>query len=295
MIAAPPTKREDDLKRPLLRWHGGKWRLAPWIIEHLPPHRCYVEPFGGAASVLLRKPRTYAEIYNDLDATLVNLFRVLRDSEAASRLIQSLELTPFARDEFLEAYQPAGDPVEDARRTIVRSFMGFGSDGTNGVYRTGFRANSNRSGSTPAHEWVNYPSALRDLVDRLAGVVIENRDAVEVMRAHDGPTTLHYVDPPYLPETRSSGNRRRGQGYHVYVHDMSTEEHLPLLAALAGLEGMVVLSGYPSNLYDEQLIGWRRIERAAFADGARERTEVLWINPAAQAAMAQPDLFEVAA
>jgi len=294
--------------RPVLRWHGGKWLLAPWIIAHFPAHQVYVEPFGGAASVLLRKDRAYAEVYNDLDQTLVGLFRVLRDPASAVRLFRVLrdpasavrlfreiELTPFARDEFFGAYETCDDPVEAARRTMIRSFMGFGSDGSNGVYRTGFRANSNRSGSTPAQDWRNYPPALAAIVDRLMGVVIENRDAAEVMRAHDAETTLHYVDPPYLPETRSAGNRRRGAGYHVYVHDMETAQHLPLLEELRALRGMVVLSGYPSPLYDDALPGWRRVERKALADGARQRIEVLWLNAAVVEALGHGPLFAVAA
>ena len=85
---------------PEKRYHGGKWRLAPWIIEHFPPHRVYVEPFGGAASVLLRKPRSYAEVYNDRWSDVVNVFRVLRDPVRAAALKRLIALTPFARDEF---------------------------------------------------------------------------------------------------------------------------------------------------------------------------------------------------
>jgi DNA adenine methylase len=275
--------------RPVLRWHGGKWLLAPWIIQHLPPHRCYVEPFGGAASVLLRKPRAYAEVYNDLDSHVVGLFRVLRDEAMSARLMHALVLTPFARDEFDLSYQPCDEPVEAARRLIVRSFMGFGSDSATGEYRTGFRSASNRSGTTPAHDWANYPGALATIIERLRGVVIENRDAMEVMRRHDGPDTLHYVDPPYMLELRSRTNRRAGAAGN-YRHELTTEQHVELLATLNSLAGMVVLSGYPSVAYDAALLGWQRVERRALADGARERTEVLWINHLAASRMAAPCL-----
>ena len=276
----------DVLARPALRWHGGKWRLAPWIIQHLPAHRVFVEPFGGAASVLLRKPRSYGEVYNDLDGEAVNLFRVLRDVEQAERLKLLLTLTPFAREEFDEAYLPTPEPVERARRLVIRCFMGFGSDGARIDRRTGFRANSNRSGTTPAHDWVNYPSALPGLISRLQGVVIENRDALACMVQHDGLDTVHYVDPPYLPETRSLSSR-----HDAYLHEMSVEDHNRLLGGVLSLIGMVIVSGYASALYDKALAGWGRLERAALADGAKPRTEVLWINPAASSRRVGSDLF----
>jgi len=256
------------LARPVLRWHGGKWILAPWVISQMPAHRVYVEPFGGAASVLMRKPRSYAEIYNDLDDDVVNLFRVLR-SERAARLIDQLKLTPFAATEFADAYAQSDDPIERARRLVVRSFMGFGS---NGVHKkTGFRSNSNRSGTTPARDWVNYPDALAATVDRLRGVVVLNRDAREVMSAHDGPDTLHYVDPPYVFETRADAS-------HDYAHEMTDADHTSLLAFLKTLKGKVMISGYPSDIYDSALSSWRRVARRALADGASPRTEVLWMN-----------------
>jgi len=269
----------------VLRWHGGKWLLAPWVIEHLPAHRVYVEPFGGAASVLLRKPRAYAEVYNDLDSDVVGMFRVLQDLASASRLIELLKLTPFARAEFELGYEISGDPIEEARRLIVRSFMGFGSDGFNRAVKTGFRSGSNRSGTTPAHDWTNYPEALGAIVGRMRGVVIENRPAVQVMEKHDSAETLHYVDPPYLPETRSDKSRKGGDRYHAYRHELNEADHRELLERLFALKGMVVLSGYPAPLYDDALPGWKRVERVALADGARERIEVLWINPQAQAAL----------
>ena len=283
--------------RPVLRWHGGKWLLAPWIISHFPPHRVYVEPFGGAASVLLRKPRAYAEIYNDLDDDVVNLFLVLRDDYAkntGTTLIDHLIHTPFSRSEFSNAYLPTDDPIERARRLIIRSFQGFGSDGHNRARPTGFRACSNRSGTTPAHDWAHYPDVLEQIIKRVRGVVIENRPAIEVIRQQDGPETLHYVDPPYIWETRSTAKNSSRKNYR---HELSNDDHAQLLEVLCAVEGMVVLSGYAHPLYEQLLPGWHRFERAALADGARERTEVLWINPAASAARAtvQHGLFDVAA
>ncbi len=255
------------VRRPIIRYHGGKWKLADWIIGHLPKHRVYVEPFGGAASVLLRKPRSYAEVYNDLDGEVVNLFRVARDSGEELRRV--LELTPFARAEFVLSYQSTSDPIEQARRTVVRAFMGFGSNAHNQA--TGFRANSNRSGTTPAQDWRNYPRGLGALIERLQGVVIENRSAIDVMRAHDGDETTHYVDPPYVFATRDKGGD--------YRHEMTDADHEALAEVLHGLHGAVVLSGYPSALYDRLYGDWQRIERAAIADGARKRIEVLWLSP----------------
>lgn len=268
-------------KRPAIRYHGGKWKLAPWIISHFPPHKVYVEPFGGGGSVLLRKPRTYAEVYNDLDGEIVNLFRVLRDNPEP--LIRAIELTPFARDEFMQAYDPViYDHTEWARRVVVRSSMGFGSAAASGK-ATGFRSNSNRSGTTPAHDWANVPHNLLGIVQRLKGVVIENKDASEIMFQHDSPVTLHYVDPPYVHSTRAQGNPYCDKGQ--YRHEMDDEGHRRLATTLHELRGFVVLSGYPCELYDELYSGWDKRQIEAHADGARDRVECLWLNPACSAVL----------
>lgn len=264
--------------RPVLRYHGGKWMLAPWILSFFPAHRVYVEPFGGAASVLMRKPRTpFCEVLNDLDGEVVSLFRVLRDEVTAMELSRQLALTPYAREEFALSYLAAADPVEQARRTVVRAFMGFGSDSSSGAM-TGFRSNGNRQSTHPASDWSNYPRAVRNFTARLQRVVIECRPAEEIIGQHDGPGTLFYCDPPYSHSTRSGNSVRTGKGYR---HEMTDEDHRRLAAVLRGVEGMVVLSGYACELYDLELYPeWERHERDHLADGARPRTEVVWLNPA---------------
>lgn len=284
----------SDPTRPILRWHGGKWAQARKILRFFPRHRVYTEVYGGAWSVGMQKPRSYAEIWNDIDDELVNLFQVLRDERMSRRLIASLELTPFARTEFEDCYRPTRNRVERARRLVVRSFMGHGSDGASGIYRTGFRAASNRSGTTPAHDWANFAPAVPALVERLQGVVIERRPALQVLERHDSIDTLHFVDPPYLHSTRTRANRRPDSG-GVYRHEMDDAQHAELLGVLRELDGMVVLCGYPSELYDELLPDWRQIEREAVADGALPRIEVLYLNPACVAALGHGPLFEVAA
>ena len=265
----------QKVKRPVLRWHGGKWKLAPWIISHFPKHKVYTEVYGGAGSVLLRKPRSYAEIWNDLDNDVVTLFRILRDEEKAKELKRVLELTPFARQEFMEAYEPCEDEIESVRRFIILSFMGFGSDAVKKIVHTGFRANSTRSGTIPAHDWANYPKCLEAFTARLKGVCVEKRPALQVISQHDGPETLHYLDPPYVHETR----KRTGQ--HGYTHEMTDQQHVELSEVLHQVKGMVVLSGYRGTLYEDLYRGWETAEVSAHADGAGDRVEVLWFNEAA--------------
>jgi DNA adenine methylase len=267
--------------RPALRYHGGKFRLAPWILQFFPPHACYVEPFGGAAGVLLQKPRCYAEVYNDLDGDIVNFFRVLRDPLLRADLIEACRLTPYAREEFDEAYEATDDPLERARRTAVRAAMGFGSAGATKA-ATGFRTDTRRKYGTAQHNWAAYPDAIGAIGERFTGVLIENRDAVDVMQAHDGPDALHFVDPPYVHETRTMRNKGG------YRHELDDAGHRQLLAAVKSVDGMVVLCGYATELYDLELEGWARHETKARISGGRGtslRTEVVWLNPACSAAL----------
>lgn len=264
------------IKRPVLRWHGGKWQLAEWVVGFFPQHRVYVEPYGGAASVLLRKPRAHSEIYNDLDAGVVNLFRILRDPQDSADLGRLIRLTPFARQEFEDSYDEKDlTPLEFARRFVVRSYMGFGSDSCNRGVATGFRVSASRAGTSPGGDWASYPDNLAAVCERLQGIMIERRPATELMPFVDSPTTLFYVDPPYPFESRSK--KRRG----VYSHEMSDDDHRALAACVHSLKGYVVVSGYDCPLNDFLYRDWERHERAVTTNGGHARTECIWLNPKA--------------
>ena len=247
--------------------------MAPWIISNFPEHRFYIEPFGGAASVLLRKPRSFSEVYNDIDGDLVNLLSVLRDADGRTSLIESIKLTPFSRHEFEMAKDEASDPIENARRMVVRSFMGFGSAATNKNHSTGFRSKSHRKTTTAGSDWFNYPESLLKAGERLRGVIIERRNAVDLIDYHDDAEALFYVDPPYLHETRHEGSER------CYAHEMGVSDHESLLSKLAGISGHALISGYDNEMYNDVLSGWQKEYKAAAADGRGKRTEVLWIKP----------------
>ncbi len=279
--------------RPALRYHGAKFRLAPWVMQFFPPHGCYVEPFGGAAGVLLQKPRVYAEVYNDLDGDIVNFFRVMRDPGMRADLIEACRLTPYAREEFDESFLPTDDALERARRTCVRAAMGFGSAGATKA-SIGFRTDTRRKYGTAQHNWASYPDALGAIGERFSEVLIENRTALEVIEAHDSPDTLHFVDPPYLHGVRCMRNKGG------YRHEMTDADHSDLLAKLRAVDGMVVLCGYPSELYLEELKGWQMHTTTARISGGRGtslRTEVVWLNPACSDALRadQGSLFSGAA
>lgn len=237
-------------------------RTAPWIIEQMPDHVCYVESFGGAG-VLLQKPRSYSEVYNDLDGEVVNLFRVLRDPELNQRLQDACCLTPYSRDEFCHAQEPATDSIERARRMVVRAQGIWFTAGVGG-----------QSDSVATANVIRYCGAsLGALPDQSggcspapSGVIIENKDALAVMRAHDAETTLHYIDPPYVPETRVQ--------VIVTTHEMTVEGHEQLLAVSRTMSGMVMIGGYDTEVYNDMLTGWakrRKTSRISAGRGTKVR------------------------
>ncbi len=259
--------------RPPVKWHGGKHYLAQRIIELLPPHHTYVEPFGGAASVLLNKPPAAVEIYNDLDERITRLFRVIRNR--GDEFQRRLALTPYSEAEFRDAANPADDEVEQACRDFVRWRQSIGGRGDSFSYTL------HRVRRGMADVVSGYLSAIDDqlplVVERFRPVQIMCRPAINVIQKWDSPETLFYCDPPYLHETRASGSR------DVYGVEMDEADHRELAKVLLACQGKIVLSGYPSKLYRELYASWKTVEIdiANHAAGGRSKArkqEMLWLN-----------------
>tara|TARA_R110000744_G_C19357750_1_gene561057 strand:+ start:1557 stop:2357 length:801 start_codon:yes stop_codon:yes gene_type:complete len=263
------------IKHPVMRYHGGKFRLAKWITSFFGEHYFYTEAYGGAASVLMHKEPAYSEVYNDMDGDVVNLFRVLKDPASNERLRELCAFTPYSRDEFKNAFDATEeDPVIRALNMVVRATMGFGTAAGVGG-NSGFRSDSKRKYATASHLWARYPDNLASVGERLAGVMIENKPATEVILKHDCEFTLHYVDPPYVHNTRVAGNRS-------YRHEMSDNDHEELIAVLSSVKGRVLLSGYDCDLYRDCLAGWRvetKPSRISAGRGTKVKNEMLWISP----------------
>lgn len=259
--------------RPALRYHGGKWRLAPWIVSMMPPHNIYVEPFGGAASVLLCKDAARIEVYNDLDQTVVGLFRVLRDPQKAEALRRLLELTPFSRAEFESCWTVSDDPVEEARRLVVRSFQALGNKDR--LHRNGWRTRTAKAVWSPCVTWAGWPEQIPLFCARLRDTIIECRPWQQVIDLYDSTDALLYLDPPYVLDTRAQGHRK------IYANEMTDEDHAELLARVQTVKSAVILSGYRHPMYDAALKGWTRLDKHARAQHNRARVETVWLNPRA--------------
>lgn len=260
--------------RPPVKWHGGKYYLSRRIISLFPPHRIYLEPFGGAASVLLNKTPVDVEAYNDLDLRITRLFRVLQTR--GREFVERLRFTPYSQYEFESAasYPAEASDFEKALCDFIRWRQSFGGQGKTWSYTT-TRARGGMAGDVNA--WWTAIDQLPQVIDRLRRVQILHQPAIDAIRRFDHPQALIYCDPPYLHETRAPGSR------DVYGEEMTVNEHRELGKILNKCLSKVVVSGYPSALYDDLFGSWRRAEfdmpnhSAGGRKKARKR-ETLWLN-----------------
>lgn len=252
----------------VLKYPGSKWRIANKLCELIPPHHSYLEAFAGSMAVLFNKKPSSIETVNDLDSNVVNLFRCIKeDPERLSRMVISV---PFSREVYEEQYKKdlPSDNYEKAVSFLVKCWQGYGYR-TND-YRVGWKRDVHgREKAYALWDWYQLPERVIEVAERLRMVQIENMPAIELMKGFSYEDVFMYLDPPYLLGIRNGKN---------YKHEMDDEAHEELLKFITRTPAKVMLSGYSSEMYEDYLSGWKRMEFISQAQGGKRRTEVVWMN-----------------
>lgn len=251
----------------IMKYPGSKWSLAKWILDFFPEHHSYLEPFFGSGAVLFQKPRSNIETVNDLDDNVVNLFDwIRRDPE---KLAYEIYWTPYARQVYEQAFSSMPeDSLGKAVNFYIRLNMGHGFR-TNGE-KVGWKNDvQGRERAYASQDWCHLPDKIMQAAERLRGVQIEHRPAVEVIRRFNFPNVLIYADPPYVLGTR------HGKQYRCEMDDAA---HAELLDVLQVHKGPVLLSGYDNDLYASRLDGWYKESVLCYTQSRTRKEEVLWMN-----------------
>ncbi len=271
-----------------IRYFGGKGNMVNRLLKYIPPHKIYVEVFGGAGALLFAKEPAGNEIYNDIDGDLVNLFKVLKDEKQFEKFYKLVSLTPYSREEYYYCYEH----YKQEEDNVKRAYMFFV------VLRQGFVGYISKSWGysiNPIHHnmgavvsrYLSIIEMLPEIHQRIMRVQVENDDFRKIIPRYDTPNTFFYLDPPYIPHTRKHGK---------YQYEMSYEDHIDLINLILGVKGKVMLSGYPNDLYKKlEDNGWLKVEfkTACYAAGRtrftrilgkgsaitkQPRTEAIWMN-----------------
>jgi DNA adenine methylase len=273
-----------------LKFHGGKYYLTRQILNLMPPHLLYREPFCGSAKVLFaRDPmnrdlwtgvdgshRGAAEMVNDRNGHLTNFYDVLKSEELFPRFARIVNLTPFSSTEWERAHTHVfgKDPVANAAAFFVNNRQSWSGIGKTHAAVT--RNRTRRGMDNNVSEWLGAVDGLREFHERLRLVRIENMDALAFIRREDSCDSLSYCDPPYPHSTRQTAD-----AYGPF--EMTDAEHQELLDVLCQCKGKIIVSGYPCAMYDQALSDWNRHteDRPNHAAGGKKKprvTEVLWCN-----------------
>lgn len=281
-----------------LKWHGGKSYLAAWLHSLAPPS-CIDDPAGGYTHRNIAFAGGLGEFWNwlpiegisetvnDANGELSNFYSCLRSTEDFTKLSQSLEFAPLCDVTFEHCRDAVADHIGGSMPelwvdSVSRAWwffikfrmsrQGLGKDYTTPTIRT------RRGMNEQVSAWLSAVEGLPECHERLRRVEIRNMDAVDFIRKYDHPRALFYCDPPYLHETRSSTGE-------YGKHEMTPAQHLTLLNELAKIAGKFMLSGYPSQAYENWAShnGFTRHEReidnkASSAKSKDKKTECVWTN-----------------
>lgn len=272
--------KDQNMKklRPPVKTHGGKYYLSNWVIEHFPQDYkslTYCELCCGGGSVFLNKERSGQEVINDLDRGIVSIFKALRDEP--KEFIDKVKRIKYTERTFQNAQRRAEEPIEDYIDLAVNEFVlrRMSRGGMKKAFAWSERLRGGKPGDVNA--WDTMLKQLSVIAERLKGVIILNGHFREPLKVWDEESVMLYLDPPYLPATRSKG------ATDVYDNEMSVEDHIELLTHIKGSRCKVLLSGYASPLYNKHLKDWKCIKKEIANHASQQkvkerRFECLWIN-----------------
>lgn len=270
----------------VIKYPGSKWNIAPQLVELIPEHHSYVEPFFGSGAVLFNKPVSDIETVNDLDSDVVNLFRCIqKDSERLARLVMT---TPFSREEYERQFEGCTSTLyasnfQRAAGFLIKCWQGHGFR-TNG-YKVGWKNDVvGREKAYALWNWYRLPDWIIDITERLRKVQIENRPALEVIERFNYSQVFMYLDPPYMLGTRSGKQ---------YMHEMTDAEHEELLQMILQSRAKIMISGYETDMYNDYLSGWEKKQFSSCAEHGKPRVETVWMNYKADLQMNFGDFPEV--
>ena len=251
-----------------MKYPGSKWNMARELVKLIPEHHTYCEPYAGSMAMLFTKDPSPIEVVNDLDSDVVNLFRCIQqDSERLARLVMT---TPYSREVYDSQFSGSGcaSRYQQAAGFLVKCWQGHGFRTTGG--KVGWKNDvQGRERAYALWNWYRLPDWIIEVAERLRMVQIEHRPALEVIQRFNFPNAFLYLDPPYLLGTRTA---------RQYAHEMTDADHKELLQVITKSKSQIMISGYASELYDDYLQGWTRMEFRGTAEHAGVRTEVVWMN-----------------
>ena len=249
--------------------------MAKHIIDLFPPHRTYVEGFGGAGHILFNKEMSEIEIYNDKNENLYNFFRIIQDDITREDLLFRLQLTPYSREEFELAKVESkydDDDIEKVRKFYLITMQSMNSIGDNWSYS---KTQSRRGMAQNVSKYLGHVDTnIEESSKRLKGVTLENLDIIDLINKYDSKDTLFYLDPPYVADTRVAKK--------VYRHEMPDDKQKEMVDKLLMIKGKAILSGYDNRIY-ERLVkgGWDKFilgEYVKRSGKSSKGEEIIWKN-----------------
>jgi DNA adenine methylase len=234
----------------------------------------YVEPYSGAASVLLNKEPSKEEAMNDLHPGVIEIFKAIRDDHV--EFAKRLKKLSYSQRTFDRALKQSVGPLDGHLDLAVNEYVlrRMSRGGMKKAFAWSERLRGGQPGDVNA--WKTALKLMPDLSERLQSVYIFNKPAVEVIKAFNKHNTLLYVDPPYLHSTRKAK-----KVYEKY--EMTEDDHKKLCEVLVTFKGKVLISGYDSELYDSYFQNWHKIFRDIANHSSQSKKkefkrEVLWMN-----------------